>query len=72
MPAQTFAQLNQTEGHHTHDGDGGTQPLRTLQLQSFRATPCLDRLVIFLDYPACGLWQRPFSRLREVCYGGIT
>ena len=30
MHAQAFAQLNQAEGHHTHDGDGGKQPLRTL------------------------------------------
>jgi hypothetical protein len=49
MSAQTFAQLNQAEGHHTHDRNGGKQPLHTLQLQPFRTKACLDRLVIFLS-----------------------
>ena len=70
--AQAFTQLNQAEGHHTHDGDGGKQPLRTLPLQSFRLKPCFDRLVICLDHPACGIWQSTCTRLRKVCDIGIT
>src|SRR4029453_15293892 len=72
MPAQAFAQLNQAQSHHTHDRDGGKQPLGTLPLQSFRPQPCLDRLMIFLNHPACGILQSTFTRLREVYYFGIT
>jgi hypothetical protein len=61
-----FAQRNQAEGHHTHDSNGGKQPRCTLQLESFRAQPRLDRLVIFLNDPACGLLQYTGTRLREV------
>src|SRR4030095_8923506 len=66
------AQLNQAQSHHTHDRDGGKQPLGTLQLQSFRPQPCLDRLMIFLNHPACGILQSTCTRLREVYDLGIT
>src|SRR5678815_4816245 len=72
MPAQAFAQLNQAESHHTHDGNGRKQPRRTFQLEAFRPKPCLDRLMIFLNHPACGILQCTFARLREVSHLGIA
>jgi hypothetical protein len=72
MPAQAFAQLNQAQSHHTHDRDGGTPPLGTLPWQSCRPQPGLDRLMILLHHPACGLWQRPCTRRRAVYDFGMT
>src|SRR2546428_9308215 len=72
MAAQAFAQLNQAESYHTHDGNGSKQPLCTFQLEAFRPQPCLDRLMIFLNYPAGGILQRTFACLREVDHISIA
>src|SRR5215510_6932902 len=62
MPTQAFTQLNQAESHYTHDGNSRKQSLRAVQLEAFRSQPCLDRLMIFLNYPACGVVQRACAK----------
>src|SRR5215467_10732631 len=42
------------------------QSLRAFPLEAFRSQPCLDRLMIFLHYPTCGVLQRTCARLHEV------
>src|SRR5215475_16125354 len=72
MPTQAFTQLNQAESHYTHDGNSRKQSLRAFQLEAFRSQPCLDRLMIFLNYPACGVLQRTCARLHEVDHISIA
>ena len=72
MPAQAFAPLHQAESHHPHAGHGRPPPRRTVPWEAFRPQPCLDRLMLCLHHPACGIWQSPGARLGAVGHFGLT